>query len=270
MGGRRLGEWWVSVPSWTVGDGFWVGRRVIAACCALLACTGLAACADSTEGQRPGARVTRVIDGDTVEMERLGRVRLIGVDAPEQGRCYENAATRFTRDRLEGQVVQYELGVERRDRYDRTLAYLTRDGDMHNRALLSEGYATVLTIPPNDKYESTFEKAEREAKAKDAGFWFRCDRNRLAARRAAARRRKAAKQARRVAALERRAERRARRAARARRDARRVAARRRERRAEEGAGRSPERRRGGGGGSCLPSSACPGKRDGDGDGCYCE
>ena len=42
-------------------------------------------------------RVTRVIDGDTVVMERLGKVRLIGVNTPEKKRCFDDAATRFTR-----------------------------------------------------------------------------------------------------------------------------------------------------------------------------
>ena len=45
-------------------------------------------------------RVTRVIDGDTVDTTKLDRVRLIGVDTPEEGRCYEAAATRFTRERI--------------------------------------------------------------------------------------------------------------------------------------------------------------------------
>jgi len=220
--------------------------------------------------------VTRVIDGDTVDIERLGRVRLIGVDTPEQGRCYENAATRFTRERLEGRVVRYELGVERRDRYDRTLAYLSREGEMHNLALLREGYAKVLTVPPNDRYEATFEKAEREARDTDEGLWDRCDPDRIAARRAVARRKKSEAEARRAAALERRAARLAVRQARARarRQARSERPARRARQAEEEASAAPEpapeEASGGGGGGCLPSSACPGKRDGDGDGCYCE
>ncbi|MDQ4072557.1 MAG: thermonuclease family protein, partial [Actinomycetota bacterium] len=136
--------------------------------------------------------MTRVIDGDTVEMERLGEVRLIGVDAPEEGRCSEGEATRFTRDRLEGEVVQYELGVERDDRYDRTLAYLTREGQMHNEALLGEGLAKVLTIPPNDKYAERFQEAEREARTTDVGVWRdKCDdRNTIRARRAAAERKR--------------------------------------------------------------------------------
>ena len=220
---------------------------------------GLAACGSSPGADLPGARVTRVIDGDTVVMERLGKVRLIGVNTPEKERCFDDAATRFTRERLEDQVVQYEVGEEPEDRYQRTLAYLWREGEMHNVALLREGYARVLTIPPNDKYAAGLERAERDAKKGDAGLWEKCDRDKIRARRAAAKRRKAKAEARRIAAAERRAARRVRRAAaaqarreRARRAARRVAAR---RAAEDDAGGSA------GGGSCGP-----GDIDGDSDG----
>jgi hypothetical protein len=220
------------------------------------------------------------VDGDTVDMERLGRVRLIGVDAPEEKRCYESEATRFTRERLEGKVVQYELGVERKDPHGRTLAYLTRERRMHNEDLLEEVYAKVLTIPPNDKYAKRFEEAERSARGTDAGLWNTCDRNKIRARRAAAQRRKRKARARRIAARERRRARRAR--ARARRaEVRRLRAERRaerrrqaevRRQQEEQLYESPSDPGGAGGGTpgCLPASACPGKRDGDGDGCYCE
>lgn len=189
---------------------------------------GLAGCAGgavSREGAS-SARVTRVIDGDTVEMERLGRVRLIGVDTPERSRCYEAAATRFTRERLEGKVVRYELGQDREDRYGRTLAYLSRGGEMHNLALLGDGYGRALTIAPNDRYESRFERAERGARAAGAGLWERCGRDRVAGPGERVERRSPA--------------------------------------------RGSPRRDGRGGARCLPSSACPGRRDGDGDGCYCE
>lgn len=222
--------------------------------------------------------MTQVIDGDTVEMEELGRVRLIGVNTPEDGRCYETAATRFTRERLEGKTVNYELGEEREDRYGRTLAYLSRGGEMHNRLLLSKGFAKLLTIPPNDKYAQDFEAAERRAQRTDAGLWDTCDRNNIRARRGTARREGKQDEARRLAVLAKQRARRARRAARAlaRQEARRVraAARARAREAEEEFATPPPESTpeadGGLGGSCLPSSACPGKRDGDGDGCYCE
>ncbi len=121
-------------------------------------------------------RVTRVIDGDTVETTKLGRVYLIGIDTPKEGRCYEAAATRFTRERIGGEIVRYELGEERTDRYGRTLVYLWGAGGMHNLALVREGYAEALTIPPNDRYADRLEAAELGARRRDEGWWGACDR----------------------------------------------------------------------------------------------
>lgn len=122
----------------------------------------------------PTTRVIRVIDGDTVDTDKLDRVRLIGVDTPERGRCYANAATRFTRRRLEGREFAYELGAEQQDRYGRTLAYLFRGAAMHELALLRDGYARVLIISPNDRYSRRFRRAERSARRRNAGLWGSC------------------------------------------------------------------------------------------------
>jgi len=115
------------------------------------------------------ARVEQVIDGDTVRLSGVGVTRLIGVNAPEEGRCGDDAATRFTRRRLEGERVKYERGEDSKDRWRRTLAYLRRSGTMHNLALVEEGYATAQTIAPNDKYAQRFEAAEEEAKQQEKG-----------------------------------------------------------------------------------------------------
>lgn len=144
----------------------------------------------------PLTRVVRVIDGDTVHTDKLGRVRLIGVDTPEEGQCYSTTATRFTQQRLGGQLVGYELGAERKDRYGRTLAYLYRDKNMHELDLLREGYARVLTIPPNDKYAGRFRSVARSARRGDEGVWGICERR---ARRARIRRRERRERARREA-----------------------------------------------------------------------
>ena len=247
---------------------------------AAVAGAALAGCAGSGSSGGDSARVTDVIDGDTVEVERLGRTRLIGVDTPEKSKCGDDAATRFTRERLLNKVVQVEIGEEPKDRYDRTLAYLSRDEKMHNLALLEEGYARVLTIPPNDKYASDFEEAEQEAKATDEGTLATCDRNK---RRAELRREREEDRARRAAVLRRERARAARRADRAAARRARAAERRREERAIEEEFAEPEEDSGGGsggggggggsssgGGDCLSQAQCPGKRDGDGDGCYCE
>jgi micrococcal nuclease len=130
------------------------------------------------------AVVIRVVDGDTAHVRYRGRdvaVRFIGVDTPETVapgqpvECYGPEASAFTTRRLSGRRVRLEFDVDRIDPYGRTLAYVwTRDGSMFNELLVRRGYATVATYPPDTRYVSRFEAAEREAKAADRGLWRAC------------------------------------------------------------------------------------------------
>ena len=126
------------------------------------------------------AIVTRVIDGDTIEVDLDGEivdVRLIGIDTPETVDpskpvgCYGPAASDFTKRMLEGQEVGIEFDVERLDRYGRTLAYVWLGDQLFNEVLVSEGFAQVSTYPPNVKYVNVFLKAQREARSAGRGLW---------------------------------------------------------------------------------------------------
>jgi micrococcal nuclease len=121
-------------------------------------------------------RVERVVDGDTVVLSDVGKVRLIGIDTPEvygKVECYGRAASAFAKRSLpEGASVRYRLGVEERDRYGRALAYVwLRDGRMFNEILAERGYAQSLTIPPNDQYAPKFVAAARRARSAGLGLW---------------------------------------------------------------------------------------------------
>jgi endonuclease YncB( thermonuclease family) len=139
------------------------------------------------------ARVLRAVDGDTVEVEVGGkreRVRLIGVNCPElshpdlgiREEPFGREAAEYTRKRLEGRTVWLEPDVSERDRYGRLLAYvwLDRPWDrteaevrrwMFNAALLLEGYAQVMTVPPDVKYADLFVRLAREAREAGKGLW---------------------------------------------------------------------------------------------------
>src|SRR4051812_5580760 len=126
-----------------------------------------------TSGWRSNGRVTRVIDGDTIDVLFRGRnldVRLIGVDTPETVapsqpvECYGKAASDFTTRRLDRQPVRLEFDVERLDRYGRTLAYVWQGERMFNEILLRRGFAQVATFPPNVRYVDRFLVAERAAR----------------------------------------------------------------------------------------------------------
>ena len=98
----------------------------------------------------PQARVTRVVDGDTIEVSMEGRrytVRYIGVDTPESVapgqpvECYGREASRRNRELVEGRTVLLEKDVSETDRYGRLLRYVWADGVMVNAVLVAEGYA---------------------------------------------------------------------------------------------------------------------------------
>lgn len=131
----------------------------------------------------PRAYVSRVVDGDTIEVDLDGAttdVRLIGFDTPETVHpsepveCFGRAASAYTTDALEGRTVTLEFDIERYDHYDRMLAYVWVDGDLFNEQILNDGYAAVSTYPPNVKYVDRFLVAQREARESDRGLWARC------------------------------------------------------------------------------------------------
>jgi endonuclease YncB( thermonuclease family) len=103
-------------------------------------------------------------------------VRLIGVDTPElygQVECYGRRASAFVARLLPiGAPVSFRLGVDRRDRYGRALAYVyLRDGRLLNMVLVRRGYARPLTIPPNDELAPRFVAAARRARERGLGLW---------------------------------------------------------------------------------------------------
>ena len=83
--------------------------------------------------------------------------RLLGIDTPETVHperpveCFGPEASARTAALVPpGTAVRLERDVEARDRYDRVLVYVFRaaDGLFVNRALVEEGYARTLWIPP--------------------------------------------------------------------------------------------------------------------------
>ncbi len=138
----------------------------------------LAGCSASFEPEG-SARVVRVVDGDTVVLTGLGKTRLIGVDTPEVyggAECYGREASRFAHRVLRpGRRVRVTVGVEPRDRYGRTLAYVFLDGKRtFNEALVAGGYARPLTIRPNDDLAPELDEAARNARAARRGLWATC------------------------------------------------------------------------------------------------
>ena len=129
------------------------------------------------------ASVTRVVDGDTVEVRLGGEiedVRYIGVDTPETVKpdtpvqCFGPQASAFNHRFVEGRRVRLVFGVERRDVYGRLLAYVYLGRRFVNAELLRRGLARTLTIPPNDRFAGRFARLEMAAARSGRGLWGAC------------------------------------------------------------------------------------------------
>ena len=126
--------------------------------------------------------VIRVVDGDTIHVRigaRVEKVRYIGVNTPEVHHPRKGEepggreAAEVNRRLVEGKTVRLELDVQERDRYGRLLAYVWVGDVMVNAELVRLGYAQVMTIPPNVRYQEIFVKLQREAREAGRGLWGR-------------------------------------------------------------------------------------------------
>jgi micrococcal nuclease len=133
---------------------------------------------EPTANQETGTCVS-VYDGDTITVrlnkspQTLTKVRLIGLDTPElkSGEFGETAGN-VTRSRLLGQKLKLEYDKELYDKYGRSLAYVyLNDGTFINAILLEQGYARVMTIPPNTAHAAEFKVLETKAQQQHSGIW---------------------------------------------------------------------------------------------------
>ena len=153
--------------------------------CALalfLGAPGLATAAPPcpAQGGTTDARLSYVIDGDTLILAGGDRVRLIGIDAPELGR--EGAADQPLAAQATvalraltgapGSRLALQPGSQPRDRHGRRLAYLfAADGSNLAEQLLRKGLAYQAAIPPNLRYADCYAEVQTEARRRGLGLW---------------------------------------------------------------------------------------------------
>lgn len=124
--------------------------------------------------------VTRVIDGDTIELENGEKVRYIGIDTPETVDpsrpvgCFGKEASNKNKELVENKRVRLERDVSDKDRYGRLLRYVYVGDLFVNLELVKQGYATSYTYPPDVEYQDQFVAAQKEARDAERGLWGAC------------------------------------------------------------------------------------------------
>src|SRR5438128_5143336 len=152
------------------------GARLLPLIVLLAWVTGIAGAQPATlEGT-----VVRIVDGDTIHVrltDRVEKIRYIGVNTPEIHHPSKGEepggreAAEVNRGLVGGRRVRLELDVQTRDRYGRLLAYVWVGDTMVNAELVRLGYAQVMTVPPNVRYQDLFVKLQRQARDAHRGLW---------------------------------------------------------------------------------------------------
>jgi micrococcal nuclease len=165
-------------------------RRLLSILIAALAAVVVTLLVDRDDGgSSSGARVARVIDGDTIAVRVDGgherSVRLLGIDTPETHRpgtpieCGgPEASANMARLAPPGTAVALERdpSQDRVDRYGRLLAYVRLpDGRLAEEEQLTAGWATVYVFAGRPvARDPAFRRAQAAARAAGRGVWGRC------------------------------------------------------------------------------------------------
>lgn len=131
--------------------------------------------------------VTQVFDGDTIQLDDGRKVRLIGVDAPEVQSPYcdqepfGQESKAYLTSLILNKKVTLSLGDPSKDKYGRTLAYVSQGDVLVNGRIIRDGWARSYRMfyhPLRD----LFSVYEREARSKGLGLWSDKDRSRTRAK----------------------------------------------------------------------------------------
>lgn len=133
------------------------------------------------------ARVSRVLDGDTVVLDDGRVIRYLNIDAPETAKpdkaedCFATASRELNARLVDTLEVVLRSDKEDRDQYGRYLRFVFVRGVDYNKIensvnarLVQRGYAQARIIEPNDTYEAEFLSYEKQAQDDIQGIWFGC------------------------------------------------------------------------------------------------
>lgn len=142
---------------------------------------------NSTKGVEK-VKVSRVVDGDTIELIDGRTVRYLNIDTPETKKpgtpvqCFGLEASSFNKKLVDGQEIEIKPDKENEDGYGRMLRFIFLKGSNNqkveeslNAKMVNEGYARSMIIKPNTTYQNIFKDLEKEAKNKKLGIWGNCD-----------------------------------------------------------------------------------------------
>ena len=102
--------------------------------------------------------IERIIDGDTLVASGQ-TIRLLGINTPERGEQHYTEAKQFLEELASNKTARLEFGKDKRDRYNRTLAYVIISGQNINLEIVKQGFANIYFPSGKDQYYNQFLQA---------------------------------------------------------------------------------------------------------------
>ncbi len=122
------------------------------------------------------AKVIDITDGDTIKVifdseDGVSKIRLLGINTPEKKMPLYSEAKNFLMQ-VNGSFVELEFDKEKKDRYDRYLAYVFYQDKLVNEKILRAGLATKYMYS-DLKYKKRIIESENYGKQQEIGLWQR-------------------------------------------------------------------------------------------------
>jgi len=90
-----------------------------------------------------------IIDGDTFETLDGETIRLLCVDTPELGTTGSEEAKSYLSNLILGKDISIER-AEKKDKYNRTLAWITQDNVLINKEIVDNGFGSLFEYEDTD------------------------------------------------------------------------------------------------------------------------
>ena len=123
------------------------------------------------------AKVVSVTDGDTIKVYNAEKgqikIRLYGIDSPEKGQPYGQAAGKYLASLIAGAIVDIESVTT--DRYGRTVGIVTDNEKNINQEMVRAGYAWVYSRYCDKQFCSEWLRLEDKARSSRIGLWQESD-----------------------------------------------------------------------------------------------
>ena len=135
---------------------------------------------NSEDGSFQLMRVSRVIDGDTIELADGSVIRYLSMDTPETVKpnapveCMGPEASARNKELVNGKTIEILSDKQDVDRYGRKLRYVFADKIFVNAQLVWEGLARATIYDPDERFAQTIVQFERAARDAGRGGWKTC------------------------------------------------------------------------------------------------